>query len=193
MTFDQFRFTLRATIFEWLRLPERALAAWEGSYHANPSDLVAIRSIAWTHAQKARWPAAALWFERALQLDATHADSWFNLGYAHEKLGQPDAALAAFQRTTELNPKHDRAWYGLGMLHAQRGEHHSAADALRHAADLQPMNGAAWYALGMAHYHARQPEQVTTVIEHCLTHDRPTAKRLIQDAQRSDLVARLAD
>lgn len=193
MTLDQFRFTLRATVFEWLRLPDRALAAWEDSYHANPSDLVAIRSIAWTHAQKSRWPAAILWFERALKLDATHADSWFNLGYAHEKLNQPDAALNAFQRTAELNPKHDRAWYGIGMIHAHRGAHTAAAEHLRRAAELQPMNGAAWYALGMAYQHAHQPEQVTTVIEHCLTHDRQTAKRLIQDTQRSDLIARLAD
>jgi hypothetical protein len=54
------------------------------------------------------------------------------------------------------------------------------------ASKLQPMNGLAWYALGMAWQHCNEPDKVTAVIEHTLTHDPQTAQRLIRDAGRSD-------
>ncbi len=188
MNFDHFRFTLRAVVFGWLGQTERSLEAYVDGFRANPTDVRAARSIAWLHAQKQHWPAAVEWFDTALALEPEHADTWFNLAYVHENSGDRGAALAAFRRASELNPKHDRAWYGLGMAHAHRGEHAAAAEALQHAAELQPMNGMAWYALGMAHYHNHQPEQVEAVVRHLALHEPQTAKRLIQDSERADLV-----
>jgi tetratricopeptide (TPR) repeat protein len=187
MNFDQFRFTLRAVVFDWLRQPERALEAYTESFRGNPRDVRAARSIAWIHAQKGRWAAAAEWFDQALALQPDHADTWFNLAYVREQSGSLVAAQDAFRRASELNPKHDRAWYGLGMAYAHRGEHAAAAAALQHAAELQPMNGAAWYALGMARYHNHQPEEVERVIRHLALNEPQTARRLIQDAERADL------
>ncbi len=187
MNFDQFRFSLRATLCEWLHLSDQALEAWTEVRRINPSHLVAVRSIAWIQARKERWIEAAAGFEQAVALESTHADSWFNLGYARENIGQTDAAQAAFVRCTEINPHHDRAWYGQGMIHAHRGDHGAAAEALQRAAELQPMNGIAWYALGMAHYHNHAPESVEGVIRHLALNEPPTAKRLIRDTERADL------
>ncbi|PIV89460.1 MAG: pilus assembly protein PilF [Hydrogenophilales bacterium CG17_big_fil_post_rev_8_21_14_2_50_63_12] len=187
MNFDLFRFTLRAVIFDWLRQPERALNAYADAFRANPMDVRAARGIAWIHAQKQRWPAAAEWFDKALALQPGHADTWFNLAYVREQSGNLAAARDAFRRASELNPKHDRAWYGLGLAYAQQGEHAAAAEALQHAAELQPMNGIAWYALGMARHHNHQPEAVETVIRHLALNEPQTARRLILDAERADL------
>jgi len=187
MNFDHFRFTARAILYGWLRQPEKALAAYVDSFKADPADTQAARSIAWIHAEKNRWPEAAAWFNKALELEPDHADTWFNLAYARERLGDRHAAVEAFRRTSELNPKHDRAWYGLGMAMAHQGDHAAAAEALQHAAELQPMNGAAWYALGMARYHNNQPELVEAVIRHLVLHEPQTAKRLIRDTERADL------
>jgi tetratricopeptide (TPR) repeat protein len=187
------RFTLRAVIFEWLRQPEKALEAYVAGFRASPKDVRAARSIAWIHAQKQHWGAAAEWFGKALELEPEHADTWFNLGYAREQAGDRRAALDAFLRATALNPRLDRAWYGMGMIHAHLGDHAAAAGELRQAAELQPMNGAAWYALGMAHHHCNEPDKVRGVVEHCVAHDPQTARRLIQDAERADLVPLLPD
>jgi len=187
MNYDHFRYNLRALLFEWLRRPEQARAAYVECYRADPRDLRAARSIAWIDAQQQRWQSAAEWFEKAVAAEPDHADTWFNLGYVREQAGDVDGALAAFARVTELNPKHDRAWFGMGMIHAHKGDHTAAAEALRPAAKLQPMNGNAWYALGMAHYHCNDPDGVREAIEHCATHDPKTAKRLIRDAQRPDM------
>jgi tetratricopeptide (TPR) repeat protein len=188
MNFDHFRFTVRAVLFEWIRQPDKALEAYVDCLRADPTDVKAARSVAWIHAQKLRWTAAAEWFGKALELAPEHADTWFNLGYAREHAGNRQAALEAFGRAAELNPKHDRAWYGMGMIHAHLGDHAAAAEALEHAAELQPMNGAAWYALGMARLHNNEPDKVEVAIRHLADHEPQTAKRLIRDTERADLV-----
>lgn len=192
MNFDHFRFTLRAVLFEWLRQPDKALEAYVESFRADPGDARAARSVAWIHAQQKRWSAAAEWFDKALALAPDHADSWFNLGYARDQAGDRQGGLEALSRATELNPKHDRAWYGLGMIHAHLGEHAAAAEALDRAAQLQPMNGAAWYALGMARHHNLEPEKAEAAIRHLVDHEPQTAKRLIRDTERADLMALVA-
>lgn len=187
MNYDQWRHTLRGILLEWLRQPERAIAAYQDSYRANPRHVASARGVAWLHARGQRWDEAADWFQRALEIEPEHADTWFNLGYALEQTGDRERAIEAHRRATELNPQHDRAWYGLGMAHAHLGDHAAAAQALAEAARLQPMNGAAWYALGMAQHHCHQPDQVKATIEHTALLDPQAAKRLIQDTERADL------
>lgn len=191
MNFDHWRFTVRGVVMEWLRRPEAAIGAYREALGARPTDTKAMRSIAWLHAQGQRWADAAAWFQKATDLEPEHADTWFNIGFAQDKLGARAQAQAAFTRATELNPRHDRAWYGLGLVHAQLGDHAAAAAALKHAAELQPMNGPAWYALGMAYHHCNEPNQVKAVIEHCVVHDVQAARRLIQEANRPDLAGLL--
>lgn len=193
MNYDHFRYNLRALLFEWLRRPDQAMAAYVECYRADPRDLRAARSIAWILAQKQRWPEATAWFEKAAAAEPGHADTWFNLGYVREQAGDLAGALAALVRATEANPRHDRAWYGMGMIRARQGDHHGAAADLTRAAELQPMNGNAWYALGMAWYHCNEPERVARVVQHCVSHDPKTAKRLVRDAERPDLAHLVAD
>lgn len=188
MNYDQLRYTLRGILLDLIGQTDKALAAYAASFRANPRDVKAARSIAWNHARRQRWAAAADWFGKALDLEPEHADTWFNRGYAREQMGDRDGALADFRRATEINPKHDRAWYGQGMVHAHAGDHAAAAQALEQSARLQPMNGAAWYALGMARQHNREPEAVEAVIRHLVNHEPQTAKRLVRDADRSDLM-----
>lgn len=191
MNFDRVRHGLRGMLFSMLGRRERALAAYLDSYRADPNHAGTLGTLGWLEARQERWAAAEAWFARAVELEPNDADGWFNLGYVRDKGGLDEAAIVALQRATELNPNNDRAWYGLGMLHARHGRHAAAAAALTEAGRLQPMNGLAWYALGMAWQHCNQPDKVTAVIEHTLTHDPQTAQRLIRDTGRSDFAHRL--
>lgn len=188
MNFEHWRYTLRGMAMEWLRRPQDAIVAYRNALKANPADIAALRSIAWLQGQLQQWDAAvAAWQQVATQLPE-HADSHFNLGFALEQRGDLEGALNAFRRATEINPRHDRSWYGQGLIHTRRGDPVAAAAALEHAATLQPMNGPAWLALGMAYHHAHRPDEVKRIIIHCIQHDPPTARRLIRDAQRADLL-----
>lgn len=191
MNYDRVRHGLRGMFFNMLGRREQALAAYRDSLAADPHHAETLRTLGWLEAQQARWPAAEAWYARAVEIEPGDAHTWFNLAYVRDKGGMTDAAIAAFQRATELNPNNDRAWYGLGMLHARHGRHGEAAAALTEAGKLQPMNGLAWYALGMAWHHCNEPDKVTAVIEHTLSYDPQTARRLIHDAERSDYAHRL--
>jgi tetratricopeptide (TPR) repeat protein len=193
MNFDHWRHHARGILMQWLGRSEQAIAAYQDAYQAEPGHAECARAIAWLHAQAKRWRDSESWYERALESEPEHADTWFNLGYAREQGGRLVEAEQALARAKALNPNHDRAWYGLGMVRAHLGDHAAAAEALTEAARLQPMNGVAWYALGMAHHHCNRPDKVEEVIDHVLSHDPQTAKRLIQDAQRSDLAHLVAD
>jgi tetratricopeptide (TPR) repeat protein len=193
MKFDQWRFTVRAVLLEWFQRPEQAIEAYQSVLKASPTDVRAMRSVAWLHARQQRWAAAAEAFKQALAQEQDHTDTWFNLGYVLEQGGDHAAAISAFSQAAQINPKHDRAWYGMGLAKAHLGDHLGAIEPLQHAAELQPMNGPAWYALGMAYHNSNQPDQVKRVAMHCLTHDIQAARRLIKEANRSDLVPLLPD
>jgi len=191
MNFDRVRHGLRGALFELLRQPERAQAAYLDCHRADPTHAGTLRMLGWMEARRERWPEAVRWYERAIENEPEDANTWFNLGYVCDSGGMDEAAIKAMQRATELNPDNDRAWYGLGMLHARQGRHRDAAAALTEAGRLQPMNGLAWYALGMAWQHCNEPDKVAAVIEHTLTHDPLTAQRLIRETGRSDYAHRL--
>jgi Flp pilus assembly protein TadD len=187
MNYDQLRHSLRGTLFELLRQPQRAIEAYRDSFRANPRHAGTARTIAWLEAKRENWGEAEHWFQRALEIEPDDASTVFNLGWVQDKGGRDSEAITTLRRASELNPNNDRAWYGLGLLLARRGDHAGAAAALNEAAKLQPMNGLAWYALGMAWHHCNAPEKVEEVIRHTLTHDPQTAQRLVRDAGRTDL------
>lgn len=193
MNYDHWRHSLRAMLMQWLGRHASALAAYQDAHRADPRHVETMRAIAWLLAQQQHWREAEIWLERALAQAPGGADTWFNLGYVREQAGERARAVEALRRAAELNPKLDQAWYGLGMNLAHLGEHAAAAEALRHAAGLQPMFGRVWYALGMAYHHCNQPERVTEVVHHLLTHEPQTARRLVRDTERTDLLPLVAD
>ena len=52
---------------------------------------------------------AATWFERAIDMDASRALAWLNLGDARLLAGDEAKAMAAYKTFLELSPKHARA------------------------------------------------------------------------------------
>lgn len=191
MNFDRWRHGLRGAFFLFLRQPARAIDAYRESLRADPDDVGTLRTLGWLEAQREQWAVAEHLLRRVVALAPDDAAGWYNLAYVCDKGGMDDAAVEAFACATRLDPNNDLAWYGLGLVHARNGRHREAAAALTEAGRLQPMNNLAWYALGMAWQHCNEPDKVAGVIEHTLTHDPQTARRLIHDCGRSDYAHRL--
>lgn len=192
MNYDQWRHYLRGLFFEVIKRPEQAIAAYRETLRHNPQFPQAARCLGYLHAARQEYAEAEDYYLMAQRL-APNADTWFNLGFIREQLGRKEQAIEAFREAVALNPKLDRAWYGMGLVHAALGDHAQAAEALQRAAELQPMNGHAWYALGMAYHHTHQPDKVKEVALHMLRFDPILTKRLIQEAERSDLVDLVRD
>jgi tetratricopeptide (TPR) repeat protein len=80
------------------------------------------------------------------------------------------------------------AWYGMGLAHARLGQHEQAVTALEKVVELQPMSGEGFYQLGMAYHHANRPDDVTKIVKRLVGFEPKRARKLVQDAQRSDLM-----
>lgn len=188
MNYDHWRHYARGWLFHFLGKPDTAYEAFVAAFRENPRDIQSARHLAAIAASRQRWDVAEAWLEKVVALAPEDADAWFNLGFVREHSGKVEAALAAFKVAVQLKPTQDRAWYGMGLANARLGRHDEAAAALQEAVKLQPLNGEAHYQLGMAFHHARRPEEVRAVVEKLVEFDPKRAKRLVQDAERADLM-----
>lgn len=59
---------------------------------------------------------------RALELDRTNADLWYNLAIVNIEMKDPPEALRNFNRALELNPRHKLALFNSALLMQESGE-----------------------------------------------------------------------
>lgn len=188
MNYEYWRHYARGWLLHFFGNAEAAYKAYVLAYAADPKDVASARALAAIAADKKKWDVAESWFEKVLALQPEDSDTWFNLGFVREHAGKTTAALEAFTASVRLKPAQDRAWYGKGLAHARLGQHEMAVDAFAEAAKLQPMNGEAYYQWGMALHHANRPDEVATVVRKLVGFEPKRAKKLVQDAERADLM-----
>jgi tetratricopeptide (TPR) repeat protein len=184
---EHWRYYLRGRLLEASGRAHQSITAYQAALRVKPDFHRCSNRIAYILAGLERYAEAEPYFRTTLDADPANAVAHFNLGYTYDKRGMLEKAIEAFRAATRLNPRIDRAWYGMGLAHAALGQHEDAARALREAATLQPMNPHAWYQLGMAYHKLHNPEKVNEVVMHLLRFDPKMTRRLIVDAERSDL------
>jgi len=59
---------------------------------------------------------------RALELDRTNADLWYNLAIVNIEMKDPSEALRNFNHALELNPRHKLALFNSALLMQESGE-----------------------------------------------------------------------
>lgn len=59
---------------------------------------------------------------RALELDRTNADLWYNLAIVNIEMKDPSEALKNFNHALELNPRHKLALFNSALLMQESGE-----------------------------------------------------------------------
>lgn len=59
---------------------------------------------------------------RALELDSSNADLWYNLAIVNIEMKDPSEALKNFNRALELNPRHKLALFNSALLMQESGE-----------------------------------------------------------------------
>lgn len=193
MKFEPWRHYLRGLLFEAIKRPQSAIAAYREALRHDPDFAQAAKCLGYLHATRHEFEAAADYYLHVLRLKPGDAETWFNLGFIRDQAHDLPGAIEAFHEAVRLKPTLDRAWYGMGMAHAAQGRHTEAVEALARAAELQPMNSHAWYALGMAYHHNHQPDKVGEVARHLLRFDPVMTRRLIQEAERADLAHLVKD
>ncbi|NWR29339.1 TMTC3 protein, partial [Tachuris rubrigastra] len=89
---------------------------------------------------------------RALELDRTNADLWYNLAIVYIELKDPTEALKNFNRALELNPSHKLALFNSALLMQESGDARlrpEAKERLLHYVKEEPQDANGYFNLGM--------------------------------------------
>lgn len=188
MSYDHWRHYARGWLFHFFGREDSAFEAYSTAFRLNPQNVQSARHLAAIAAKRKNYEVAMKWFEAVLVLAPGDGATWFNLGYVCERADKPTAAIAAFGEAVRLVPAQDMAWFGMGLAHARLGRHDQAVAAFEKAVELQPMSGEGFYQLGMAYHHARRPDDVTKIVTRLVGFEPKRARKLVQDAGRTDLM-----
>ncbi|OXB73559.1 UNVERIFIED_CONTAM: hypothetical protein H355_006568 [Colinus virginianus] len=89
---------------------------------------------------------------RALELDRTNADLWYNLAIVYIELKDPTEALKNFNQALELNPMHKLALFNSALLMQESGNAHLRPEAKQRLLNYvkeEPQDANGYFNLGM--------------------------------------------
>ncbi len=93
---------------------------------------------------------AVSFFEKAVEVDPSYAEAWYQAGFCYGMLGLHQEALKASKRAVSLRPDWAEAWLNVGTSSFALGQFKDAVEAYRQATKLDPSNADALYALGIS-------------------------------------------
>ncbi|XP_059392822.1 protein O-mannosyl-transferase TMTC3-like isoform X1 [Carassius carassius] len=99
---------------------------------------------------------------RALELDHTNADLWYNLAIVNIEMKDPSEALRNFNRALDLNPRHKLALFNSALLMQESGEAKFRPEANRRFliyVKEEPDDANGYFNLGMLAMDANENEE----------------------------------
>uniref|UniRef100_A0A673L729 Protein O-mannosyl-transferase TMTC3 n=1 Tax=Sinocyclocheilus rhinocerous TaxID=307959 RepID=A0A673L729_9TELE len=99
---------------------------------------------------------------RALELDHTNADLWYNLAIVNIEMKDPSEALRNFNRALDLNPRHKLALFNSALLMQESGEAKFRPEANRRFLTYvkeEPDDANGYFNLGMLAMDANKNEE----------------------------------
>ncbi|XP_055011548.1 protein O-mannosyl-transferase TMTC3 [Boleophthalmus pectinirostris] len=98
---------------------------------------------------------------RALDLDRTNADLWYNLAIVHIEMKEPQEALTNFNHALEISPKHKLALFNSALLMQESGDPKFWPEANRRFllyVQEEPQDANGYFNLGMLAMDANEDE-----------------------------------
>lgn len=98
---------------------------------------------------------------RALDLDRTNADLWYNLAIVHIEMKEPSEALKNFNHALELSPRHKLALFNSALLMQESGDPKFWPEANRRFllyVEEEPQDANGYFNLGMLAMDANKDE-----------------------------------
>jgi tetratricopeptide (TPR) repeat protein len=100
-------------------------------------------------------------FEKAAEIDANYAESWYQAGFCYGMLSRHQESLKASKQAAKLRPNWAETYVNIGASSFALGQYKDAADAYRQAAKLDETNAETQYALGLTlNKLARNDEEI---------------------------------
>lgn len=83
-------------------------------------------------------------YTQAIELDPNYALAYYNLGVAHNDLGELEEAIADYSQVIEIDPTYAEAYNNRGHVYYQLGDYETAITDYNQALKLDPNRGE-WY------------------------------------------------
>lgn len=93
---------------------------------------------------------ALQYFEKAVEIDPSYAESWYQAGFSYGMLGRHADALKASRQAARLRPEWAETFVNIGASSFALGQYREAAEAYRQATKLDGDNADSQYALGLS-------------------------------------------
>ncbi len=93
---------------------------------------------------------AAVYFEKAVEIDPAYAEAWYQAGFSYGMLGKHEEALKASKQAARLRPEWTETYINIGASSYALGKFEDAVSAYKQATKLDSANADTHYALGLS-------------------------------------------
>jgi superkiller protein 3 len=135
---------------------EEAASLDERAVSGDPKLTRAYTDLISLYARLRRDSQAVEAYRKAIALDSSEADAYYNYGVFCFERGNTKEAKAVFDRAVELQPRHAEALNNLGAILEEQGEWDQAASLYRRAIDANPAYPLAHFHLGRIYVNERK-------------------------------------
>ena len=90
------------------------------------------------HQIKGNYDLAIVEYQKAIQTDSTHTQSYLNLGVCYAEKEMYDEAIESYQKVIRYFPLHTKAYYNLGWVYNLKGEKEKALEQYNQLKSLDP-------------------------------------------------------
>jgi tetratricopeptide (TPR) repeat protein len=98
-------------------------------------------------------------FDKAIEINPSDADAYYNRGVAYGHKGQYDEAISDYTKAIEMNSRHADAYYNRGTAYGHKGQHDKAISDFTKAIEINPRYAEAYYKRGYSYGEKGQFDQ----------------------------------
>jgi len=136
----------------------QAEADYDRAVELDPSNMVAVHNLGYTHYLLGELHQAVLDFSQAIALDPSSVLSYYFRGKTHFGLGDLEQAISDFNQAIALKPDNAHVYHDRGWAYAQDGNSEQAVQDFTKAIELDPSYVDAYRNRGVVYVNSGYPE-----------------------------------
>ena len=129
----------------------KATADLEQLIKNNPSDVRYYLFLGDLYFSNEMTTEALAIYQKALELDDSDYEIWYNQGLAFRQLGRYEEAVVSFNKALELNPNDYEAWYDRGNALGDLSKYEDAITSFDKSLQINPDKHGAYYSKACAY------------------------------------------
>jgi len=136
----------------------------------NPADASAHYQLGLIYQKRGEQDAAAVSFQRAVEIDPREADAHYQLGRIARQQGRLNEAIRHFEGVLQLDPSHSQneIWRETGLVYYDAGQFQDALEMFDKFLGKRPSDAEARYWRGMTLYQLGRESEAAEEMQNCV-------------------------